>query len=449
MSRAEHNYRKNKRDSNIRECFCKDDTCSDIIIDAHSLSQSATLDLIKGATTSGDQVILLNEISLEKGEVINKPIPQGWKKEASIFNGFCEDHDREIFKPIEARNSFDNTDEQCFLHSLRSFAYSYHKHRESEKFSLSTLDQAFEEGGTMVNEMESQTDLLNQLHSDPNSLIGEMMEAFKGQHLDEDSIKKIIRNIPGSETQSEEEINKQVDVFINSGIFNQIKDSNLDFENIDIEEIKRNGVEPIKDKFQAENIDYQKRKEGDETLTQIAFEPIKKKLVQSLRNKEFNKLQYLVKIERNTFPFATAGSFYPRIIDENKSSLVIINNEEDLILPCIMVTVIPDKFNRTMIILSCLKDDLNSSFYLKKLGSMKDNVEFQKAITGIILNSCTDNTFFNPDFWKKLCVNDEDKLIAREVSKKRPLDKLDEKPYLASVNLFDKKNAFTPPTSQP
>ncbi|MFT6243406.1 MAG: hypothetical protein ACJA0U_001500 [Salibacteraceae bacterium] len=153
----------------------------------------------------------------------------------------------------------------------------------------------------------------------------------------------------------------------------------------------------------------------------------------------------MVKVEPIIFPFASAGHFYPKIIDENDSSLVMINDERDLIFPCIMVSIIPDKINRTMIILSCLSDDLNSSFYLKKLGSMNDKVQCQRAISGIILNNCSDNTFLNPQFWDSLCLNDKDKFIARKVSKKRPYDKLDREPYLSSINLFDSKLGITPP----
>lgn len=449
MSIAEHNFRTNRNNSNIRECFCKDESCSETIINAHSLSQSSTLKLIKGLTTSGEGVILLNEIRLEKGEVINKPVPQGWKKHASIFNGFCKDHDREVFKPIEAGNPFDNTDEQCFLHSMRSFAYTYHKNKESEKFGISTLDYVLDEADNLIKEVDKQNELLSNHLDDPNAHLAEMLELVKTKNLNFGSLKKMVLGLPGSENYSDEQINDQVNYLLDSDIIKNLLSSNVDKESLDSELIKNDGVDFIKEKVQSAKDEYLERKGANQTLTQVAFEPIKKKLLGYLAEKRFDKLQYLVRIERKIFPFATAGCFFPQIIDESGSSLVIANDDNKLIFPVITVTIVPDKFNRTMIILSCLKDDLNSCFYLKKLGSLRDNVQFQKAITGIILNSCSDNTFLNPDFWNKLCLNDEDKLIAREVTKKRPLDKLDQKPYLASINLFADRNAFIPPTSHP
>lgn len=110
-----------------KECFINDHTCKPLhqetgkpkIKEAHILSESATMKLIHGETKGGLKVY---QVSTAK-EI-------GWKT-ASRYFCFCGDHDDVIFKPIEDGNAFDRKSrKQLFLHSFRSFAYTYHKKRE-------------------------------------------------------------------------------------------------------------------------------------------------------------------------------------------------------------------------------------------------------------------------------------------------------------------------------
>lgn len=109
--------------SELKNCFICDDECSDSFKRAHILSRSATMNLIHGPTKAGQSVIHLG--NLNGFEFDPKPI--GWKT-ASTEKCFCSIHDDVLFKPIENGNILNtNKKEHLFLHSLRSFAYTFYK----------------------------------------------------------------------------------------------------------------------------------------------------------------------------------------------------------------------------------------------------------------------------------------------------------------------------------
>ena len=49
------------------------------------------------------------------------------KNPASMFKGFCSEHDDDVFKPIEDNRVYTNTSIQNFLFAYRACAYSYTK----------------------------------------------------------------------------------------------------------------------------------------------------------------------------------------------------------------------------------------------------------------------------------------------------------------------------------
>lgn len=111
----------------FKRCFINDGSCSNKIIAAHTLSQAATMSLIKGTTRSGQKVIHMGNKS-ENGKFLPKEI--GWTN-ASAYYCFCGAHDNEVFRPIENANVFDpSNNEHLFLHTYRSFAYSYYKKKK-------------------------------------------------------------------------------------------------------------------------------------------------------------------------------------------------------------------------------------------------------------------------------------------------------------------------------
>lgn len=53
-------------------------------------------------------------------------------RDTSVFNGFCQKHDRDLFAPIETK-AFACTPEQCFLHAFRAVAKEcYLKRKQAE-----------------------------------------------------------------------------------------------------------------------------------------------------------------------------------------------------------------------------------------------------------------------------------------------------------------------------
>lgn len=119
----------------ITECFHHDkSSCKGDIKQSHSLQRNGRLSLIEGDDGKGNQVVYTftnSEVDGTTGLRYLKPLG---KATASTFFGFCDFHDTALFSPIE-NFSFNNSDNHCFLHSYRSFALSYHRHKEFVKFT--------------------------------------------------------------------------------------------------------------------------------------------------------------------------------------------------------------------------------------------------------------------------------------------------------------------------
>lgn len=117
-------YHEVRNNSFVKECLHPDKSaCSERIIKAHSIQNNG----------------ILSRIS-ESGKVY-MPCPKAddsfyelqheyGRKEASIFTGFCQYHDKTVFQPIEDF-PFSGTKEQIFLHVYRVFAFEYHRKKES------------------------------------------------------------------------------------------------------------------------------------------------------------------------------------------------------------------------------------------------------------------------------------------------------------------------------
>lgn len=103
---------------NMKYCSAPDimyDECSQSIIKAHSISKSSSL---KEISNKGHVYSFFNPKKLSHNRKEFSPELIGLNK-ASIFNGFCSYHDKNIFSPIE--NSVFLTQEyHCFLIAYRS-----------------------------------------------------------------------------------------------------------------------------------------------------------------------------------------------------------------------------------------------------------------------------------------------------------------------------------------
>ena len=336
----------------------------------------------------------------------------------------CKKHDNDIFKPIEDGNIFTGTEEQCFLHSFRAFIYSYHRQKEFEQSIKSNIDHFFSEIKNVSDNIQEEISQSKIPNETLNTLLSSVIDG------DNKSLSKSLEKlVPNSEKLTEQEVEALIRKGEKEVLSRGLKKSDLEF-------VKDEGIDGVFNKFSEVKKFYEDNRESSTTL-KVAFEPIRKKLLNIYFQRDFSQLYYVSRIINKTYSFASTGCFYPKIIDENSHSVIFPNQDASSVFPCIMLTIIPDEQKRTIVILSCLKSDYNSSFYLSKLNSIKEENEFYKAISGILLKSCPENTFFNPQLWDCFCENDKDKLIAREINKERPFDKLNEKVYLSSINLFE------------
>ncbi|MCK5709932.1 MAG: hypothetical protein KAI07_05275, partial [Deltaproteobacteria bacterium] len=100
----------------LRECFHKDDKCSSKIIEAHSIQRNRVLKNI-----SDDGHIMMFQMITNNKEAKWKPEERGLNK-ATVFSGFCEYHERKIFKPIDLYDYEEDNEEQEFLFAYRALA---------------------------------------------------------------------------------------------------------------------------------------------------------------------------------------------------------------------------------------------------------------------------------------------------------------------------------------
>jgi hypothetical protein len=126
-------------------CFHYDrPSCKGGIIDAHSLQKNGPLNRISEFENNQHTVI---HFKREAGKNwYAAPISI---KSASTFRGFCHHHD-DIFSVIE-QQPYTGSNQQNFLHSYRSFAYSYHNRIENYAYLKNVVNGA----SNMENLLES------------------------------------------------------------------------------------------------------------------------------------------------------------------------------------------------------------------------------------------------------------------------------------------------------
>lgn len=137
MSKSQIEFNKalsqKQKEASIKECLRGDDKqggCSEKIVKAHSIQRGKILTSIAdgssgkvyylGLTPSDDMESMIPEFKLE-----------GIKK-FSTFRGFCSDHDKSIFQPIEDV-AFAATAKQKDIYAYRAAAKELHANLESKK----------------------------------------------------------------------------------------------------------------------------------------------------------------------------------------------------------------------------------------------------------------------------------------------------------------------------
>lgn len=121
-----------KKTGRITECFCHDKSkCNGDIKQSHSIQRNGRLSIIEGNVNGNQVIYTFTETEFDENHYCKSLKPIG-KGVASTFFGFCDYHDTTLFSPIE-NFPFDNSDKQCFLHTYRAFAHSYHRKKEELK----------------------------------------------------------------------------------------------------------------------------------------------------------------------------------------------------------------------------------------------------------------------------------------------------------------------------
>lgn len=128
-------YIKDEQTKIAQSCFHYDQHTCDKIIAAHSLQKKGPLLKIADLLNNQHQVIHFKRELGKKWQADLIAI-----KDASTFRGFCHHHD-DIFSSIE-QEPYTGSNYQNFLHSYRSFAYSYHMKLEKYAYAYSIINGA-------------------------------------------------------------------------------------------------------------------------------------------------------------------------------------------------------------------------------------------------------------------------------------------------------------------
>lgn len=108
-------------------CIHADGMCDGITSKAHSIQNNRYLKRI----ADNGEVLCIDFGKIGEGE---SNIKRVGRNKASIFTGFCNYHDRSIFRPIEEREYLLNDVEQNFLFSYRAFALAYYERFSTYEF---------------------------------------------------------------------------------------------------------------------------------------------------------------------------------------------------------------------------------------------------------------------------------------------------------------------------
>ncbi len=110
---------------NNKECF-KNSDCNNII-KAHSIQENK---ILKKIAVNGHVAMVANDrITMVDGQIDTDNLVKIefiGKGKATTFQGFCREHDLEIFKPIELKDYIAGNKEQNFLFAYRNLAKEFH-----------------------------------------------------------------------------------------------------------------------------------------------------------------------------------------------------------------------------------------------------------------------------------------------------------------------------------
>lgn len=120
-----------------------EEDCEGSICRAHTISKSSTLEKI---INKDNKVFSFFPVGPEGPKIHEK----GWQKESTVFLGFCQKHDDQVFADIE-KKEFQVTPKQCFLLGYRALCHEYYMKKASVD-SADLLEDYCEKYGDGVDE---------------------------------------------------------------------------------------------------------------------------------------------------------------------------------------------------------------------------------------------------------------------------------------------------------
>jgi hypothetical protein len=341
------------KSNSCEECFHFDkENCSEGVINAHSLQKRGALIELSSPNGKSNElkVLQFSRSYKESDNLVERLINI---KEASVFRGFCDSHDKIFLDTIEKKDFIGN-EKQMFFHSYRSFAYSFNKLNEWNKYLIHNIEESL---NPIKGLMDNVNDFLSTL---------------------------------GMET------NKPV----------------ISLEKLKISEQQKQQLEVQ------------------------SFSKYKAYLNNYLEGEDYSQLEHIQHSVKHKCPVACSSWVILHCYSNN--GFFINVDEGDLYVgsPC-MLTVLPEG-DKTIIILSRFRNDLNSHLIFNQLKGHKelDIYLFEKAITNIIFEQ-VENFFIAPLFWNSLS-NTQKESILNDVNKVKPNFPY-EPTFEASINLFDEK----------
>lgn len=172
---------KNRKEAAVKLCLWGDDEiseCSPKIIAAHSIQRGKILSSI---ADSGRVYYLGLEPS--DGMTGLEPVfkKEGIKK-FSTFSGFCGEHDKKIFQPIEDK-SFDGTKEQMNIYAYRATTKELHANLESCQLMKNLLGDKLEEDDFPPHFQATLPAILEGKMVVPDFIKEGMIEGYKNEQL--------------------------------------------------------------------------------------------------------------------------------------------------------------------------------------------------------------------------------------------------------------------------
>ncbi len=155
-----------------------------------------------------------------------------------------------------------------------------------------------------------------------------------------------------------------------------------------------------------------------------------------VKKKIYGGLKFFVEVKKGIFPLASAKTFFPKLLGG------VVIQPADPNRPAnfpIILSILPDQCQRTIIIFACFEHDENGKLYLETLEKIRSQSisSLDRIISKIILQE-TDNTFFSPQYWEKLSDSEKNE-FQKQLNESEYYNLLSYKPLQSGINLFDER----------